>query len=90
MALSENIKRLQGRGAYTIFGFNTERLFEPELRKMCLPVEHVFGKEVLKCTYRMYQFWLNCTHPSYKIKIRKCMCTLQRASEKAPRWSSMT
>ena len=35
-------------------------------------------------------FGLNIHTPVYKIKIRKCMCTLKRASEKAPGWSSMT
>ena len=35
-------------------------------------------------------FGLNVHTPVYKIKIRKCMCTLRRASEKAPGWSSMT
>ena len=46
-----------------------------------------FGLDVhTVCT----NFGLNVHIPVYKIKIRKSMCTLKRASEKAPEWSSMT
>ena len=68
------------------------RLFEEQSisKRKCLNVHTVctnFGLNVhTVCT----NLGLNVHTPVYKIKIRKCMCTLKRASEKAPGWSSMT
>ena len=59
-------------------------------RYLALNVHTVCTNFCLKVHTICTNFALNVHTPVYKIKIRKCTCTLQRAFERAPGWSSMT